>query len=63
MSNKIKCDCTDEIVCPYCGYEFTDSWWLNDCDSAECEECGKEFKLYVECSVTYSTEKKEEKDE
>lgn len=59
MRKEIECDRTNEIVCPYCGYEFSDSWEHNDYDSAECGECGEEFILYVETSVTYSTEKKD----
>lgn len=49
-------DHTDEVVCPYCGYEFGDSWDLSD-DSGEldCSECGKEFEYYRHIEVTYCT--------
>jgi DNA-directed RNA polymerase subunit RPC12/RpoP len=56
-------DHTDEIVCPYCGYEFTDSWEFNDTQDeqhVECCDCGKEFLLYVIMSVDYTTRKKKE---
>ena len=54
----IKTSFTDEIVCPYCGYEFEDS-----CDHVgtrcefkmECYECEKEFNCCPDYSVTYST--------
>ena len=54
---------TNEIVCPYCGYEFTDSWEFNDTrdeQHVECCECGKEFLLYVNISVDYTTRKKKD---
>lgn len=63
MGEKIDHEYTMEIVCPYCGYEFSDSWehdltldrgWL------ECGECGKEFRAFKHIEVTYSTEKKED---
>lgn len=53
---------TDEIVCPYCFYEFDDSWEFQD-DSydvdgpLECNSCGKEFYMYRNISVSYSTVK------
>jgi len=55
-------DYTDEIVCAYCGYEFTDSWEFNDTQDeqhVECCECGKEFFLYVNITVNYTTRKKQ----
>jgi DNA-directed RNA polymerase subunit RPC12/RpoP len=51
-----------EITCPYCGYKFRDSWEFNDDTSeqtVECHACEKEFLLYVEVSVDYTTKKKE----
>ena len=56
-------DYKDDIVCPYCGYEFTDSWEFNDTQDeqhVECCECGKEFFLYVNISVDYTTRKKKD---
>lgn len=49
---------TDEIVCPYCGLEHTDSWEL-DSDDGEytCERCEYEFSYSRNISVDYSTHK------
>lgn len=46
--------CEEEIICPYCGQiqiepqEYESGIW-------DCGECGEEFELDVEVSVTYST--------
>ncbi|MBI9110251.1 hypothetical protein [Maridesulfovibrio ferrireducens] len=51
---------TNEIKCPYCDYEFSDSWEFNDsdeCSEVDCPECGKEFALTVNIKIDYSTEK------
>lgn len=46
----------DEIICPYCGYKFHDSWEYNDDDGKiYCIDCDKEFILRVNISVDYST--------
>ncbi|APM41375.1 hypothetical protein [Clostridium kluyveri] len=53
-------ECTDEIVCPFCGQEFTDSWEYGDDEALgliECDECGKSFYASREVSITYSTRK------
>lgn len=48
---------TDDIVCPHCGHEFSDSWEYDLDGSAEleCEECEKKFFATRNISVTYST--------
>ncbi|HDK7182970.1 TPA: hypothetical protein PTV74_002117 [Clostridium botulinum] len=50
---------TNEIVCPFCGYEFIDSWEYGDGEEdlglIECNECGKSFYANREVLVTYST--------
>lgn len=46
-----------EIVCPHCGYEYSDSWEMTDSGVEECENCCKEFKFEREVEVTYSTYK------
>ena len=54
---------TDEIVCPYCGHEFSDSWEsLYGIEEAEleCWECERPFKAYREVEVTYTTYKIED---
>jgi hypothetical protein len=48
---------TDEIVCPYCGYEFGDSYEYSE-GQTWCEDCGKEFSFYKYVSVTYTSFKK-----
>lgn len=49
----------DEMVCPYCKTEQSDSWeyLMNDNEdgTAECGECGKEFKWHADHSTTYDT--------
>lgn len=63
MSKEINHEYTDEIVCPYCGYEFTNSWEFNDTQDeqhVECHDCGEEFLLYVNITVDYTTRKKKE---
>jgi len=58
---------TREIVCPYCGYEFSDSWdygLTGDPYEMEChnEDCLKTFDSYIDVDVTYVTKKIEESD-
>lgn len=52
---------TDEIVCPYCGYEFLDSFEISseeeDLGLIECDKCGEQFYASRNIQVTYSTEK------
>lgn len=47
---------TNEIVCPHCGYEYTDSWEMQD-GKRNCCECDKPFSVDRDVSVTYSTRK------
>lgn len=55
---------TKEIVCPYCGYEFLDSFEIGsdeeDLGLIECDECGKHFYATRNMEITYSTEKPKE---
>lgn len=59
--SKINHEYTKEIVCPYCGYEFSDSWDYNineeDIGLVECGECEKEFYASRIITVDYSTKK------
>ena len=52
---------TDEIVCPFCGYEVGDSWEYGNGDEdiglIECGRCDKEFYTTRNISVCYCTEK------
>lgn len=50
----------NEITCPYCNYEFTDSWEVlsgYDGDSVEedCPECEKKFTAIKNVDVSYTT--------
>lgn len=62
MSEDIDHEYTDEVVCPYCGYEFSDSWEFkqDSYKSLDCDECGEEFSMEREVTVSYSTEKLKE---
>lgn len=55
-------DCTDEIVCPYCGHSERDSWECSQDTIGtfehECNECGEVMMTEREMSITYSTWKK-----
>jgi DNA-directed RNA polymerase subunit RPC12/RpoP len=64
MSKEIDCQYTDEIICPYCGYEFGDSWeYMRSVESkfeVQCGDhhnCGKEFIVYPVMEITYCSEK------
>lgn len=53
---------TQEVVCPWCGYEHGDSWEIGfDDGEDECCECGKQFHYVRDINVTYSTYKKDTK--
>ena len=54
---EIDCDRTDEIVCPYCGYEFSDSYEYRDSGVIDCGDCDRKINLTVDYSVSYSTSK------
>jgi uncharacterized Zn finger protein len=62
MTNKeINCINTDEIVCPYCGYEhedrFEDMGENGDTLEKECDECGEVFKFKTIIKVTFISSK------
>ena len=50
---------TEEMVCPWCGYEFQDSWEFEEGGEHECYRCEKPFKFCRIIDVTYDTEKVE----
>ncbi len=58
MSKEIEAFQTAEVTCPYCSFEFSDSWEFGslrsdgDSDEMECDECGKKF--YVRCNLEIS---------
>ena len=46
--NKVKHEYTDDIVCPYCGYTFEDSWEFDcECDDMDCPDCGYKMSIVV----------------
>jgi len=46
----------NEIICPYCGWEDQDSWeFTEESGTDTCASCDKEFNVFREVSVTYST--------
>jgi DNA-directed RNA polymerase subunit RPC12/RpoP len=52
---------TQELVCPHCGFKFSDSWeWTGDDGDDECLECGKTFFWERMVEITYSTSIKKE---
>lgn len=56
----------DEIVCPCCGHriEDDDGFFVREQEGEyECYECGKTFHFEVDIEVTYSTQRKEIKND
>lgn len=51
---------TDEVVCPHCGYNFSDSWEMSEGEH-DCHECEKSFTMSRDVTVTYETAKKKAK--
>lgn len=53
---------TNEIVCPYCGNTFDDSWEIagnsdGDISETDCGHCGKPFEFETHIRITYTTRK------
>lgn len=49
---------TDEVVCPHCGHEHSDSWdFFSDSNTIEieCDRCEKEFGCERDFTTTYNT--------
>lgn len=63
MSEEIDCSGTEEIVCPHCGYEHSDSWdmWGTDCNNNEeemkCHSCEMTFGCERDFTVDYTSSK------
>lgn len=53
---------TEEIVCPWCGYEYSDSCEFDFRDSdfkeIECEECGNIFEVEAVIKREYTSRKR-----
>lgn len=45
----------DEIKCPYCGREESDSWEYSDDGSDICDTCGSEYEYERVVDVSYTT--------
>lgn len=45
----------DEIKCPYCGKEQSDSWEYSDDGSEICDSCGTEYEYERIVDVSYTT--------
>lgn len=46
----------DYPTCPHCGTEHEDYCDFNDGKVYECYKCGKEFKVTIDTSPTFTTE-------
>lgn len=61
MPNQNKTNFTDEVVCPYCGYEYKietgEFDHSKECHEIDCDECGEVFTLIINISVEYSVVK------
>lgn len=57
MNEEYETEFTDEIICPWCGYKFSDSWEYDDEDGSiiDCPDCNKPIILGVHISVSYIT--------
>lgn len=55
----------EEITCPYCAYEFSDSWESSDADEEikECPRCDNQFKVTAVHSLTFNCYRIEEPEE
>lgn len=59
-------DDTDEIVCPYCGHRYEDSYECGGNDEyfeEERENCGREFNVTRIIDISYDTKPKEATEE
>ena len=53
------CTLTSEAICPFCGYENSDSWEMEDREEVECE-CGGTYNVVRDIDVSYSSYPKKE---
>lgn len=47
----------DDIVCPYCGCVYEDTYEWNDSGEYTCDDCVNNFSYSKDISISYSTEK------
>ncbi len=61
MSKEIEAWGTGEVTCPYCNYEFSDSWEFGslqrdgDSEVMECDECEKKFNVNFNVETSYTS--------
>lgn len=48
--------CADTVVCPWCGHNHGNDD-MHDVTGLDCDQCGKKFRVEINYSVDYSTEK------
>jgi hypothetical protein len=57
-TSRNECGFNQEIICPYCGREFTDSWESapdEDDNDVYCGSCGREFYVNKSIIISYSS--------
>jgi transposase-like protein len=47
----------DYPVCPHCGHAYTDTTELYESEDYVCDECGQEFHVEVDYTLTYTMTK------
>jgi hypothetical protein len=48
---------TNIIVCPWCGYQFEDSWEMGEEGEIDCYECRNSFSYLQHVEVTWTTKR------
>lgn len=63
--SEINCNRTTDLVCPYCGHKFLDSWELveenGDQRLINCRSCEKEFTYTTHIKTSFTSRKIEDK--
>lgn len=63
---EIRCQYTQDLVCPHCGYSHGDSWMFQgqsgEENSVGCMSCDKEFFYVTNVEVTFSSSKHQEEE-
>jgi hypothetical protein len=58
LGSRYRASYTHEITCPWCLYEYSNSWenssWI---DEEVCSECHKKFSVDRNIEVTYTTKR------
>ena len=48
---------TNEVTCPHCGHQCSDSWEMSEGEH-ECGDCGREFEMERDVTVSFSPPKR-----